>query len=44
MIFNISYWTKVGTRILYVALLLLGLYLALKLSILYMQFLIAFII
>ncbi len=44
MIINIPYWTKVVKNILYVALLVIGLYLALKLSIFYMPFLVAFII
>ena len=44
MIFNVSYWTKVGKRILYVIFLLIGLLIALKLSIFYMPFLVAFII
>ncbi len=44
MVWNISYWSKVGQRILYVILLLLGLYIGLKLSIFYMPFLVAFII
>ena len=44
MIINIPYWTKVVKNILYVALLVIGLYLALKLSIFYVPFLVAFII
>lgn len=44
MIIDISYWTRVLKNILYVVLLLLGLYIALKLSIFYMPFLVAFII
>ena len=32
MVWNISYWAKVGQRILYVLLLLLGLYIGIKLS------------
>ena len=44
MIINMSYWTRVLKNILYVALILLGLYIALELSIFYMPFLIAFII
>lgn len=44
MIFDVSYWTRVGKRILYVIFLLLGLYIGLKLSIFYMPFLVAFII
>lgn len=44
MIINIPYWTRVIKNIIYVGLLILGLYLALKLSIFYMPFLIAFII
>lgn len=44
MVFDVSYWTRVGKRILYVVFILLGLYIGLKLSIFYMPFLIAFII
>lgn len=44
MIFDVSYWTRVLKRILYVVAILVGLYLGLKLSIFYMPFLIAFII
>lgn len=44
MIIDMPYWTRVLKNILYVVLLLLGLYVALKLSIFYMPFLIAFII
>lgn len=44
MIFDVSYWTRVGKRILYVIFILLGLYVALKLSVFYMPFLVAFII
>lgn len=44
MIIDVSYWTRVFKNILYVILLLLGLYIALKLSIFYMPFLVAFII
>jgi sporulation integral membrane protein YtvI len=44
MIINVSYWTRVLKNILYVILLLVGLYIVLKLSIFYMPFLIAFII
>ena len=44
MIVNLSYWTRVLKNILYVTLILIGLYLALKLSIFYMPFLVAFII
>ena len=44
MIIDVAYWTRVAKNILYVVLLLLGLYLALRLSIFYMPFLIAFII
>ena len=44
MIFDVSYWTRVGKRILYVIFILLGLYIGLKLSIFYMPFLVAFII
>ena len=43
MIFDVSYWTRVGKRILYVVFLLIGLVVALKLSIFYMPFLVAFI-
>ena len=44
MIFDVSYWTRVLKRILYVVFILLGLYIGLKLSIFYMSFLVAFII
>lgn len=44
MILNVSYWTRVLKRILYVIFILLGLYLGLKLSIFYMPFLVAFVI
>ncbi|MBQ2938672.1 MAG: sporulation integral membrane protein YtvI [Clostridia bacterium] len=44
MIIDMSYWTRVIRRILYVAFILIGLYLSFKLSIFYMPFLIAFII
>lgn len=44
MIFDVSYWTRVFKRILYVVFILLGLYIGLKLSIFYMPFLVAFII
>ena len=44
MVFDVSYWTRVGKRILYVIFLLIGLLIALKLSIFYMPFLVAFII
>ena len=44
MIVDMSYWTRVFTRILYVVLILAGLIIALKLSVFYMPFLIAFII
>ena len=44
MIIDMSYWTRVIRRILYVALILIGLFLGFKLSIFYMPFLIAFII
>ncbi len=44
MIVDMSYWTRVLKKILYVVLILVGLYLAFKLSIFYMPFLIAFII
>lgn len=44
MIINMPYWTKVLKRLIYLALTILGLYLAFKLSIFYMPFLIAFII
>lgn len=44
MVIDVSYWTRVLKNILYVILLLLGLYIALKLSIFYMPFLVAFII
>lgn len=44
MIINVSYWTRVLKNILYVLFLLIGLFIALKLSIFYMPFLVAFII
>lgn len=44
MIFDMSYWTKVGRRILYVVLLFLGLCVGLKIAVFYMPFLVAFII
>lgn len=44
MIFDMSYWTRVGRRILYVVLLFLGLCIGLKLAVFYMPFLVAFII
>lgn len=44
MIIDMAYWTRVFKNIIYVILLLLGLYVALKLSIFYMPFLVAFII
>ena len=44
MIINIPYWTRVVKNILYVILLIIGVYLALKLSIFYIPFLVAFII
>ena len=44
MIVNLPYWTRVLKNILYVALILIGLYIALKLSVFYMPFLVAFII
>ncbi len=44
MIIDMSYWTRVFNRILYVVFILLGLVVALKLSVFYLPFLIAFII
>lgn len=44
MIIDMSYWTRVFNRIVYVVLILLGLFLAFKLAVFYMPFLIAFII
>ena len=44
MVWDISYWSKVLKRILYVVFILIGLYIGLKLSIFYMPFLVAFII
>ena len=44
MIFDVSYWTRVLKRVLYVVFILFGLYIGLKLSIFYMPFLVAFII
>lgn len=38
MIFDVSYWTRVFKRILYVVFILLGLYIGLKLSVFYMPF------
>ena len=44
MIIDMSYWTRVFKKLLYILATILGLYLAFKLSIFYMPFLIAFII
>ena len=44
MIIDMSYWTKVLKKVIYVILILIGLWVAFKLSIFYMPFLIAFII
>lgn len=44
MIIDIGYWTKVGKRLLYLILSIVGLYLFVKLSIFYLPFLIAFLI
>ena len=44
MIVDMSYWTRVIRKIIYVIAILVGLYLAFKLSVFYMPFLIAFII
>lgn len=44
MIIDMSYWTRVVKKLLYVLLILIGLILAFKLSVFYMPFLIAFII
>ena len=44
MVIDMGYWTKVGRRILILALTILGIYLSFKLAIFYMPFLIAFII
>ncbi len=44
MIFDVSYWTRVLKRIISVIFILIGLFVALKLSIFYMPFLVAFII
>ena len=44
MVWDISYWSKVLKRILYVLFILIGLYIGLKLSVFYMPFLVAFII
>lgn len=44
MIVDMSYWTKVIIRLIYLAIMLVGIFLVLKLSIFYMPFLIAFII
>ncbi len=42
MIIDMSYWTKVFNKIIYVIFILIGLFLAFKLSVFYMPFLIAF--
>ncbi len=44
MIINLPYWTRVTKKIIYIVLILLGLFLTFKLSIFYMPFLIAFIL
>lgn len=44
MIINMPYWTNVLKRIVYLIFMILGLYLAFKLSVFYMPFLVAFII
>lgn len=44
MIFDMSYWTRVAKRLLYVILIFVGLCIGLKLSVFYMPFLIAFVI
>ena len=44
MVFNVSYWMKVGKRLFEILLILTGIFLLFKLSIFYMPFLIAFII
>ena len=44
MIINMSYWTKVLRRLMYVIFVLLGLLLSFKLAVFYMPFLVAFII
>ncbi len=44
MIIDMSYWTRVLKKILYVILILIGLWIAFKLSVFYMPFLIAFLI
>ncbi len=44
MIFNMSYCSRVAKNILYIILILIGLYVAIKLSVFYMPFLIAFLI
>lgn len=44
MIFDMAYWTRVLKRLLSVALIFLGLFLAFKVSVFYMPFLVAFII
>ena len=44
MVVDMGYWTKVGKRILILTFTILGIYLAFKLAIFYMPFLIAFII
>ena len=44
MVIDLGYWNKVLRRVLIFALTLLGIYLALKLAVFYIPFLIAFII
>lgn len=44
MIIDMSYWTRVLTKVIYVILILVGLFFAFKLSVFYMPFLVAFII
>lgn len=44
MIIDMSYWTKVASRLIYLTICLIGIFLLFKLSIFYMPFLIAFII
>lgn len=44
MIIDVSYWTRVIKKIIYVVAILVGLYLSFKLSVFYMPFLVAFVI
>ena len=44
MVIDMGYWTKVGKRLLVLLITIIGIYLAFKLAIFYMPFLVAFII